>query len=328
MVIVPQHDESKMPITLGSPLRVPKCAWKSWGISWSGEVELRELIKASEDAYRAEWDIGAGRHDVVAQASVNAGFGNNNQYLREAAAQYINWNITRYNDNVNILDVGAGAGDSALVTFDGFDPNDKDRASFTLLDPSGENLEKAGERMRERGARYQLVHATDLEIPRYLGDGSQHIVMGVASIHHHAGIPWHIYRDVLVKGGLFVSADWHNGVWMHPAKVYKMLQELDCSQDGLGNFAQTYPSATQEIELTQADLDIIAFWKGYKDLLEERGELGQNAIWPLEGHRPAERYVRDMKYCGLIVPERYPHRVTQRDSDLLMLTPAYKKEVA
>ena len=41
-----------------------------------------------------------------------------------------------------------------------------------------------------------------------------------------------------------------------------------------------------------------------------------------------DRYKREMAIYDLIVPEGYPERVTDRNSDLLMLTPAYKKEVA
>ena len=58
MIIIPQHDESLMPIKLGPMTRVPEYALRKYGIKWDSDYELRRVIDISEADYMAEWDSG------------------------------------------------------------------------------------------------------------------------------------------------------------------------------------------------------------------------------------------------------------------------------
>ena len=66
------------------------------------------------------------------------------------------------------------------------------------------------------------------------------------------------------------------------------------------NWMESYPSVPvpEPIEPAdkQANKDITRFWQGYLEIVRESAQdLGPNAIWPLEGHRPVERYITKMK---------------------------------
>ena len=50
-IYVPQHDESVMPITLGSVLRCPAYSWTRWGVKWGSAQEYKELLDRSELEY-------------------------------------------------------------------------------------------------------------------------------------------------------------------------------------------------------------------------------------------------------------------------------------
>ena len=331
-IYVPQHDERLMPMTLGyerlsgetggSVVRTPAYSWPQWGITYDFDSEFIELLDASERAYRAEWDAGTPeQHKIVAEASMNAGFGDHNAKLRAAAAKYIREVVNDYSGHVSILDIGAGAGDSALEVYRALSSRDKKRAKFTLLEPAKLSLEKAVERMKVECASFECVNVTDNEIGKLKGDYD--VIMGVASVHHHAQIPWFNYKLALKNGGRLVIADWHNGVWADKGKVYEFLKVLGCSMEGLEHFENTYKVSGMATPLTQADKDIFTFWKGYVQLLKERGQQGKNAIWPLEGHRPADRYLDEMDFADF---KNLKTAKVLENTELLGLTVAQKKD--
>ena len=76
--------------------------------------------------------------------------------------------------------------------------------------------------------------------------------------------------------------------------------EKNEKEAGLRNWMESYPSVPvpEPIEPAdkQANKDITRFWQGYLEIVRESAQdLGPNAIWPLEGHRPVERYITKMK---------------------------------
>jgi len=322
MIYVPQHNEYLMPIRLGSVLRCPYASWDNWGIG-RGAKETSKILDRSEGEYRKEWDLGTPeQHKIVADASIRAGFGDHNQKLRQAVAQYAAQVANDYPRGMRILDVGAGAGDSAIAVASALPEGYRGKVRITLLEPAANPLRTASGKMTFSGVKYNCVNTTDTQIPGAFEPGSYDVVTGVASIHHHARIPWEIYLDALKSGGRMVVGDWHNGVWIDSAKVYTMLERLGCGEEGLRDFQRTYVVDGMKSPLTQADTDIMDFWKGYQTLLEERGEQGRNAIWPLEGHRPVDMYLNEMEDAGFRGMESTP---ILPHTELLALTTAQKR---
>ncbi|MBI4089626.1 MAG: class I SAM-dependent methyltransferase [Candidatus Levybacteria bacterium] len=319
-----RHNESLMPLTLGAPPRVPYYAYPAWGLVYKGEEQ-------ADVAYREEWGAGnAGQLDLVSKAMIEAGYGNFPELLRQETAKTVSELLKDRSDSqpLNILDIGAGPGLSALTVYEALPPKLKPVTTMILVDPSAESLKAARQKMEEKGIKFKIISASDTEALKEIEGGSIDILTGVASVHHHAKIPFDLYRNVLRKGGSAVFADWHQTLWEHPGSVLRLFEQFDWPQKekGIKNWLATYPKAGDIPPLPDDPADrkaieqIIGFWKSYR-AMSQRSNLGPNAIWPLEGHRPVQRYAQEMTEAGFRVSK--PQQILP-DSSLLQVTVGQK----
>lgn len=331
-VYIPHFDQSnisKYLITLGSPIGVPSYAFPNWRIT-GDELRLRAM---SEERYESEWKSGSPRQmQYVSDAINEAGYTDFPQMLRIKIAEKISQLMKKYEGKVNVLDVGAGL--STVAIFDGLDGNDKDRIHLTLLEPSEERVENAAKELNKRGLHhdknYRVIVGKDLDIPLYLYPESQNIVTAVATIHHHAYLdrPFRVIYDSLTKDGNFITADWHNSMWEHPYRVYEFLREFDWpgKEHNLKKFEKAYltdKEKSPELSIIEERTNemIRDFWRGWIKVRRnaiEKGEFdSRDDIWLLEGHRPVERYLEEMKNTGFKIEE--VHQILP-DNRLLMMT--------
>lgn len=343
-----RHDEKVMPMPMGSPARTPEYARSAWGLPLS--IDEKEVV----EMYSHEWKGGnEGQLALVSEAAKKAGFGDNPDLLRQKTAEVVRVVVEECfsaKDELLILDIGAGPGRSAFTVWQKLPTAFQSKTRFLLLDPSRDSLEAAKKVMEENQVKYELICDPDIYADRHIREGSVDILLGVASIHHHSAIPFPLYHRLLKPGGFAVFGDWHNSIWENPFRVYQFLQAFDWPEKELGlkNWRESYPniavSEPDEPADRQANEDITSFWLGYHQILRESGtgRLGPNSIWPLEGHRPVERYVEEMRKVGFALEspgigkilERgvlasNPHQVLP-DSRLLMVTvgeKARKKEI-
>lgn len=331
------HNEPLMPITMGSPYRIPDYAYPNWGLKYLGEYR-------ANSAYSAEWTLGtAEQNALVGRALAEAGFTDFNGLLQQTTARIVAALVDKnpYLQSPIIADIGAGAGGSASALAKELPIKVKQNTIMMLVDPASEKLEVAGQLMQEQGIKHQLLTGLDTEVLRKIPTMSVDILIGVASVHHHARIPFDEYARVLRKGGFAIFADWHHDLWEHPARVLRFLERFDWSQKekGLTDWKAAYPQALYDTEiglhLTPEELvareQITRFWLGYKQIAD-KANLAANAIWPLEGHRPVTQYMRDMIQAGLHpravsihqlvrdhVISNNPHQILA-DSSLLQVT--------
>lgn len=303
--ILTPHNEALMPIIMGSPYRVPDYAYVKYGLGKYVNETFASL------GYKQEWADGTPEQlALVLQASNEAGLTNANCLLQQATAKIVAGIVERdyFLKSPVIVDIGAGAGASALAIAEALPDDVRRKTTMILVDPSKESLKTAEQLMQEQRINYKILIGTDTEVLKDLRSQSVDILTGVASIHHHARIPFKDYAGVLKIGGFAVFADWHHDLWEHPARVLGFLEELDWPQkeEGLANWKETYPQALNNpdkaLQLTREELmarkQITRFWLAYKNIAD-RANLGPNAIWPLEGHRPVSRYIQEMREAGL-----------------------------
>jgi SAM-dependent methyltransferase len=300
-----RHNEALMPMPMGSPARTPSYARSAWGLpTYIKEEEVVEL-------YSDEWKGGnEGQLAIVSKAAKRAGFGDNPALLRQKTAEVIRSIIKGYpiRGELLILDVGAGPGLSALTIWKELPTDIRSKSRFLLLDPSRASLEAAEKVMKENRVNYEVICDVDIHVGRYLKEGIVDILVGVASVHHHSAIPFDLYYQMLTPGGIAVFADWHNSIWEHPWRVYRFLEAFDwpTKEAGLREWLESY-GGVYVIEPTdpadrQANKDITNFWLGYYRIIKEGAvDLGPNSIWPLEGHRPVEQYVAEMRGVGFSI---------------------------
>ncbi len=310
------HNEALMPITMGSPYRVPDYAYNKYGLGGYTNETPASL------AYKKEWANGTPEQlALVLQASNEAGLTNANCLLQQATAKIVAGIIERnyFLKSPVIADIGAGAGASALAIVETLPDNIRKKATMILVDPSKESLKTAAQLMEKQKVNYKVLIGTDTEVLRELRRQSIDILTGVASIHHHARIPFKDYARVLKIGGFAIFADWHHDLWEHPIRVLGFLEKFDWEQkeEGLANWKEAYPQTRNNpdgnLKITPEELrarkQITRFWLAYKNIAD-RANLGPNAIWPLEGHRPVNRYSQGMREAGL-------HNQTVRINSLL-----------
>jgi SAM-dependent methyltransferase len=315
-----QIDDSRMPLRLGSALRVPSSAYAEWGI-----LPDAHRIE-SDEAYKSEWEGGSPRQmEYVIDASKRADLGNYPQMLRDANARVVAAAVRQYPGKVHILEPGFGV--STVNMFDALDDNDKDRVVVTGIEPSEERGEKALADLVKRGLvideNLYYYPGVDNHMLDYVGPDSQHIIRTVAQWHHHAYLdtPFAVACKALKDGGIFTSSDWHNSMWEHPARVYRFLQTLEweTKEDDLLKFNISYPMAhgtPPEDPLNDASNENIRrFWRSWVEVRREAIEREEfdprDDILMLEGHRPVERYIEEMERAGFWVPSPFIAEIHQ-----------------
>jgi len=319
-----EMDDSRMPVRLGSPLRVPDYAYPNWGL------EPGSYREESDGAYSTEWEGGSPRQmEYVIEALKAAGMANFSQMLRDKTAEFVRDYIAGRRKKIKLLDVGAGV--STVDIWDAIDDDDKNRVTIYMLEPSEERVESAaqklvGKGMKRKGRGKNLVVnvGRDMDIPDLFKPRTFDVITGVAVFHHHAYMDEPVKRmgEALKKGGYFVSADWHNSMWEQPSRVYSFLVGLDpeefdwpTKEEDLEAFRHAYPlTETNEwagsIRYAVANGQIGKFWEGWAKARQaaiQRGEFDEkDDILMLEGHRPRMHYIEYMRGAGIELADVMP----------------------
>ena len=348
-------DDSRMPVRLGSALKVPSYAYPNWGIAGQEDV----LRAESDRGYEVEWlglDGNGGspqQMKYVVEAITSTGLGNYSQLLRDKGAQVVSWLVrnTHGKERVNYLESGAGVSTEFVLRQLKADGVDLERVFLTLVEPGKGRIEGTAAKLEseyglKRDKNFRVIVGRDLDISQHVEPGSQHIALAVAAHHHHAYLdkPTQAVADALVLGGFFILADWHNSMWEHPNRVYTYLKDdfdWPTKEGDLAEFARRYPKALEtalEDPLNEAsNADIRKFWKGWEAVRRREVAAGQfnpnDDILMLEGHRPVERYVETLRVAGLEADDAAvdglkkdgvvasnPHKVLDTDSRILMVT--------
>jgi SAM-dependent methyltransferase len=310
---VPMHDESLMPIRLGSPLRCPAEDWGKYGIKWDTDPEYDDLVFLGRRQYALEYASGdPSQHKIIGEASKRAFGGiDNNQLLREAtgkiAASYIK---TRKPGKYLVVDLGAGDGQSAEQFVKSLPKGLNGEVEMLLLDPNPNALEIAESKIKGYGIGCEKAVCTQDQLPGHLKGREVNMIIQVGAIHHDPDIPFQTFYKSLKNGGLFVSGDWHPQTWQNPAYVYRMLQQMKWpkKEEGLSNYKLTYgvdentplPADPKDAKAIQ---DIFNFWKEYQGMLAEAGNFGKNSIWPHESHQDYRRYADKMSRAGFVMQD-------------------------
>lgn len=328
-------------VILGNALRVPSHSYNGWGFKKEDD-KIGNPLRISDKYYKEEWEfLTEEEHKDIAEAARRAGIGDANRLLNIETGRVVNKLVNRLTGKIHILDVGAGAGDTSIQILETLKVDDRARVIFALLDPVDNFLEVARNRLKAadlvEDVSYMTLVGRDLNIPEKVGQGAQHIAVAVASVHHHAFLdePFRCIYYTLKRGGFFITADWHHTMWEHPNRVYKLLQRMPdwpTKAKDLEEFKRSYEAAIQEIpdpddsRDRKANEQISNFWIEYSKM-EHRSKRFQM----LEGHRPAEQYLEEMRKVGFLTDSEVirqilpsnPHQILL-DSSLLCICLAQK----
>ena len=320
-LVDPQDVREKMPVGLGRILKVPASAWENWGIEYNSEDEFRELVKEDREGYKDEWELTTDQGQAdIANAAVEVGLGDVNANLNSANASVVSRIVERSEDEVNILDFGAGSGNTTIAIYEELDEEGKEKVNFTLLEPSKDQIygteDQVGavQKLNERGlvpGDYEIVIGTGMEKMPDMVSGIYQIVTANASAHHHGymggeeienygvkGPLHHIFR-ILDSDGFYVDSDWRNSMWEHPWRVREFLKELGMYGEMIDNELNlpdqaNSPAPEEDPMLQEANREIRAFWKKY----DEVRSTEEPQFLLLEGHRPTHRIWEQLENVG------------------------------
>jgi len=298
------------PLQLGTPLKVATKAWQQWGIGWQSEQEFQELVRQSEEAYDLEWaSTNSGGLEDIARAAQLAGLGDANKRLNQAVAHEVAELTAGRRERLNFVDLGAGSGETTAEIVLAA-PHLVELGKFHLIDPATASLKDACVKLEGVGlsaGRNLFVHGgKDIEVLEGIGPGSVDLVVANAALHHHAytapvsaGI-----AKVLRREGWLVIGDWHCTMWLSPARVLGLLNEIEWPgkreqmRELRRRFGCSEPlEEKQSADLEEADRQIRAFWTNYARTKDPANPF----FFLLEGHRPASEYVEELAGYGIKV---------------------------
>jgi SAM-dependent methyltransferase len=299
-------DDSRIPVILGSALKVPSYAYPNWGIP---EGHYRP---ESDDLYSVEWEGGSKRQmEYVVEAIKRTGLGNFSQMLRDGNAEKVSHIVQEKRGKVNYLEPGAGVSTINVYKKLLEDGVDIERVFTTMMEPSADRLEGAAGELEKIGLKRNKNFVVyrgkkDTDALALVGPRSQDIIGTVAQMHHHAylDVPMITLALTLKKDGYLVCADWHNSMWEHPNRVYEFLKndfDWETKNKDLAAFRRMFPKATETAPALEgseemANKMIRSFWRnGWAEVRKEAIEKGEfqpcDDILMLEGHRPVGRYM-------------------------------------
>lgn len=220
------------PVRLGSVLRTHAYSYPNWGITITPE-NISWLVSESKKAFSVEWaDTDGSMNHMIAEASEKAGLADTNLLMNAAigicCAQYV-CALSAEGDAPTVVDVGAGAGGTshALVrALKGFP--EMPEIELVLLEPSRKRLEVAQSLLRTEISgtwleKALLIHTEEGSVEKLeaFDTESADVIISNAAIHHESfnfHLP-HMLR-ILRSGMPFVSGDWHESNYEHPARAY------------------------------------------------------------------------------------------------------------
>src|SRR3989338_2155097 len=325
-------DSSRMPLRLGSALRVPDYAFSVWGIT-GDEAWLHQ---ESDRQYEIEWKGGSPQQmKYVVEAITESGLGNYSQMLRDVNAEEVCRVLKGANKRLKYLELGAGVSTVNVyqkLIDEGLDPQ---KLFGTLVEPSTERSESTAAKLEEmglkRGEDFTTYVARDTDVPDFLSPSTMDIASYVAVLHHHAYLdtPLRAVYGALRPGGKIIIADWHNAMWEHPARVYEFLKggfDWPTKDQDLAVFVQAYPNALK-VSPSLSPLDegsnrnIKKFWQSWVKVRAREVEAGtfkpEDDILMLEAHRPVERQNEVLGAVGFTYNE--PKRLIE-DAGILYVT--------
>jgi len=303
-----ESDLPGCPLQLGTPLKVATKAWRHWGVGWQSEEEFQELVRQSEEAYDWEWaSTSSGGLEDIARAAQLAGLGDANKRLNQAVAHEVARLVGKRQEGLNFLDLGAGSGDTTAAVVLAA-PHLVKLGKFHLVDPATASLKDACVKLEGVGlpaGRNLFVHeGKDIEVLKGFEPESADFIVANASLHHHAYMS-PVFAGIakaLRRGGWLVVGDWHCTMWLSPARVLGLLDEMDWPKkreqmkDLRRRFSGGEPlEGKQAADLEAADRQIRAFWTNYARTKDPANPF----FFLLEGHRPAIEYVKGLAEHGI-----------------------------
>ncbi|MEW6722477.1 MAG: class I SAM-dependent methyltransferase [Candidatus Micrarchaeota archaeon] len=258
---------SGLPIYPGSIFRIASQYLPNYGIAVTGEN--RAFIESeSSVSYALEWAPGDDATNkaierAIGAAAVAVGNVDMNRYVADTARDLI-VALSKKGRTLNILDVGAGSGDTTCALLDALEDGPEAREAakscyFFMLEPSIYRLECAVTEAEKKGinkavfdgriaGRLRKLHRSLEEFLDGRGRNKFDVVISSAALHHFSfGTHYQKLYDMMADDGVLVIGDWHNNLLAHPANVARLIRDLGASQEQVRRFELLFDIRTDDV---------------------------------------------------------------------------------
>jgi len=242
----------------GSIFRVAYQYMRNYGIEITDE-NRRRIEALSLESYHNEWDDSDSTNNKAIERAIgNACISIGNIGLNGAVADMAVGILVSMKESAaggsrqfNILDIGAGTGDTTLALMDEMAETKEGRelaeaCRFILLEPSKKRLEEAQVNLHDnsklnckdgvfKGKVLDRCTAVKKSLEETLagtdrgGSAMEKIDMVISSAAlHHMSFPTYLsrLRERLAEDGVMVIGDWHNNLFTIPLNIINLLREL------------------------------------------------------------------------------------------------------
>ncbi len=300
------------PVPLGSILRTHAYSYRNWGICLT--QDNAEWARAeSKSAFSVEWaESGASLNSLIGEAAEKAGLADTNALMNAKIGEYAAAYATP--EELCVVDIGAGAGGTSAAVvraLSGLPPSRRpSRVILSMIEPSAKRLEVAEAAVMDAAEGTWMERRIELLLEQGTVErlssipcGFADMVVSNAAIHHESfndHLP-QILR-VLRDGAPFISGDWHESNYEHPARAYWIYYLLQNPHDEamaehvmeftLGKEGPPWLPERKELSefraLFRLDSEDVnsAFW-GHTES-ERRADMGSQRYWLEMGKKFSE----------------------------------------
>ncbi len=235
-------------ITPGSICRIASRYLKNWGVEVT-DGNRAAIEKQASESFLDDWKgVSRQLHDAIEnaidKAGLSAGNKDMNAVVATTAVPIIGGMLERHPDGLDILDLGAGNGDTTISLLNEMGSRaDTEglarKCRFYLLEPSYRKAGELGQRLENHPLKPDAtIVASSLEGHLHaLRDGYFHMTISNAVLHHMSTPSYlaTLHRK-LAEDGVLVVGDWYTTVWSRPEFFLPILHCLNADEARVKRF--------------------------------------------------------------------------------------------
>jgi SAM-dependent methyltransferase len=249
-------------MTPGSICRIASKYLANWGVAVTdgnrAEIERRSTAGYLQDWQGESTQLHEAIENAIDKAGLSAGNRDMNGVLATMAVPIIGEMLKSHPEGLDILDVGAGNGDTTITLLNTMalraDTEElAKRCHFYLLEPSYRKAHTLGQGLETHPLQPKstiVISSLEDHLPS-VQDGYFHMTISNAVLHHLSSPAYlrSIHRK-LADDGVLMVGDWYTTVWSRPELFVPILRGLGAAECGIKRFENYFGVRKEQDRLT------------------------------------------------------------------------------
>jgi len=297
----------------GSVCRIAAKYLRNWGIE-VGDDNRAEIRRRATDSFMEDWEGDSAQlHLAIENATERAGLsaGNKamNMVLANTAVPIIGGLLEYHPEGINIVDMGAGTGDTTVALLDVMALKSEtapfaSKCFFHLVEPSYRKTGELGKRLENHQLRPEYGMSV-LTLDRYMEqarEGRFHMAVSNAVLHHMTTPDYlKALNRLLTDDGVLVVGDWYTTIWSRPDYLVPVLRALGAAACTVSRFEKYFHIKKEPREtLTPAQRKANEYMVDYvRCLAAELATVSDGSgQYLFEAHQSLDGHYADVRKAG------------------------------